>query len=466
VSTESKGKPSYRITEGGLWANAWKMALVIGAVGVVAAGVGYATDAQRFFFSYLFAFLTFLTIGVGALFFVLLLHFTGAGWGVTVRRTGEFFLAGIPVLVIAALPFLLNHNKLYDWADAAGHGEGHHAESLVGASTAHAQDHEGGRGGAHAAQGKGHGGGHGEASGGSHDMYSGLPMASHTKMEKQLHHELLAHKAPYLNVPFWLLRSIVYLIGFLLIARVYFRWSTKQDQTHDPKLTVKMQWWAPLCTVFTGLLLTFAAIDWIMALQAAWYSTIYGVFLFAASAVAIHALVILVALGLRKHGHLGGAVSVEHFHDLGKMLFGFICFWAYTGFSQWMLIWYAGLPEEATYFHWRWAAPGWKTVSMLLMLGHFVAPFFFLISRVPKRRLGMLGFGAAWMLFLHVVDMYWWVMPYAAGGRFAPHWMDLACLLAIGGIFFGVVFYVMRRYPLVPVGDPRLQRSLHFVQTQ
>jgi hypothetical protein len=283
--------------------------------------------------------------------------------------------------------------------------------------------------------------------------------------EEALHHELMEHKAGWLNVPFWAARGIGYIAIWLLIGLAYFRWSTAQDRSKDHALTRKMQWWAPLSTVVLGLTLTFAAFDWVMSLVPVWYSTIYGVYVFAGSAVAIFAAVIVVALSLRQHGHLGNAVHVEHFHDLGKLLFGFTCFWAYAGFSQWMLIWYAAIPEELIYYHSRWDEGGWKTVSMLLILGHFAAPFFFLISRVPKRKLAMLGFGASWMLFIHVVDMYWFVMPHAPG-PFSPHWMDLACLLGVGGAFLAVVFFVMRKFPLIPVGDPRLSRSVHFVQTQ
>ncbi len=218
-------------------------------------------------------------------------------------------------------------------------------------------------------------------------------------------------------------------------------------------------------TILFALTLTFAGFDWIMSLMPGWYSTIFGVYVFAGCAVSAYALITLIALGLHARGHFGDAVNVEHFHDIGKLLFGFICFWAYVGFAQWMLIWYAGIPEEATFFHLRWHSEGWKAVSILLMVGHFALPFFFLISRVPKRRLAMLGFGAAWMLVMHLVDVYWLVLPNADAGVFAPHWMDAACLLAIGGAFFAVVFWQMQRHPLIPVGDPRLLRSVVHVQT-
>jgi hypothetical protein len=199
-----------------------------------------------------------------------------------------------------------------------------------------------------------------------------------------------------------------------------------------------------------------------MGLEPTWYSTIFGVYVFAGCAVAIHALVIVLTLGLRSQGYLGNTVNVEHYHDLGKMMFGFTVFWAYIGFSQFMLIWYASIPEETTFFHLRWQSAGWRGLSMVLLVGHFVAPFLLLLSRNAKRRLPVLGFGAGWLLLMHVLDVYWLVLPYGMGGAFAPHWLDVAALFACVGTFMAVVIFFMNRYSLVAVGDPRIGRAMRF----
>jgi hypothetical protein len=125
-----------------------------------------------------------------------------------------------------------------------------------------------------------------------------------------------------------------------------------------------------------------------------------------------------------------------------------------------MLIWYAGIPEEATYYHLRWNE-GWRTYSIFLFVGHFLIPFFLLISRNVKRRVPLLAFGAGMLLVMHVAEVYWLVMPYASEGRLDVQWMDVAALLAVGGTYAAVVLFWFTQFPLVPVGDPRLQNSLH-----
>ena len=238
------------------------------------------------------------------------------------------------------------------------------------------------------------------------------------------------------------------------------RTSTRQDASRDHKLTLMMQSASPVAMITLALSLSFAAIDRMMSLEPAWYSTIFGVQYFAVSAVSALATLVVLLHGLKSSGHLGEAVHVEHFHDVGKLLFGFLVFWAYISFSQFMLIWYAGIPEEATYYHLRWTE-GWRTYSLFLAVGHFVIPFFLLISRNVKRRVPALAFGAGLLLVMHVAEVYWLVMPYASEGRLDVQWMDVAALLAVVGTYAAVVFFWMTRFPLVPVGDPRLQTGLH-----
>jgi len=465
----------FRIDKGH-WAQAWKVALVLGVVGWIGAGVGAAGDPRRFAFSYLFAFMVFMVFGLGGLFFVIVQHLANANWSASVRRSAEFVTLGLPVLAILWVPIWVTRDHLYEWSAHAneahreagehggehgddhgpGHEEGHgdehgrSGESLLAPSTAQAQDHGGGAAGDH-------GGDH--AAGGEHE---GEGDHAHSGPQHELHGELLAHKAPYLNVPFWTLRAVFYFVVWTLLALAYFRWSTKQDETKDPALTRRMAALAPIAMLLFGLTLTFAAFDWVMSLEPTWYSTIYGVTVFASGAVSIHAFVILVTLGWKRAGLLGNAVNAEHYHDLGKLMFGFIVFWAYVCFSQMMLIWYAGIPEEAAYYHLRWNNGGWATYSLVLLVGHFIFPFLLIISRVMKRRFAVIGFAAAWMLGMTVVNAYWYVLPVYEPGRLVFHVLDVACLLAVGGTFLAVVTWAMQRYPLIPLGDPRLPRALHF----
>ncbi len=448
----------YRVGSDALWSRAWVAPLGLAlAGGVVALLTG---DPDRLGYSYLFGLFTTATFMLGGLFLVLIQFLTAAHWGVSTRRIVEVIMAGAPVVALLALPFIagvyLDKVTIYhQWQDAATHGEhgeGHgdeHGALQLGTSIAQAQDHAEGHdehGGADA---------HDDSAAHGEDH-------AHTPQETTLHHEVIEAKTPYLNPLGWSIRAVVYLAIWCLIAIAYFAWSRRQDVDRDPKHTVRMQSLAaPSLILFAGAL-TFAAFDWVMSLEAAWYSTIFGVIIFAGSAISILAITILIGISLHKRGLVGDAINTEHFHDLGKLLFGFICFWTYVSFSQWMLIWYAGIPEEAIWYHNRWSE-GWPFVAYLLIFGHFVAPFVLLISRVQKRNLRWLQVMCFWAIFMHIVDMYWFVLPQAGG--FQVQLSDVGALLFVGGIFFAYVFWQLTRVPLLPVGDPRLSRSLHHHQT-
>lgn len=479
-------KPTYRITADGPWANAWKIAAVVGLVGAAGCAFGAMNDPHRFAFSWLFAFMTFLAVGLGGLFFVLGQHLTGAGWGVSLRRTSEFLLSGLPVFLILFVPIALNIDQLYPWAQH-GHGEEHGEEHGGEHGEEHGEEHGDGHdhgehgslldlgGTAHAQDGD-----HGAHSVDVREPYDLRPGQyeedahaapegeGHHTPEHALHGRIIEEKLPFLNHGFFLIRAGIYFLCWILLAYLFFTWSTRQDKEKGLELTKKMQKFAPAATFIFGLSLTFAAFDWTMSLEPSWYSTIFGVQYFSVSAVIGHAVIILITMSLRKSGLIGDAINVEHFHDMGKLLFGFVVFWAYISFSQFMLIWYAGIPEEATYFHLRWwGGGGFMQLSILLVLAGFVVPFFVLISRNTKRRLPVLTFGAAWVAVMHVLQEYWIVMPYAEQTGLIEtslrlHWLDFAALFAVGGIYLAVVFWNMTRYPLVPVGDPRLDRALHF----
>jgi len=434
----------YRVGNDGFWSRAWLAPLVLAIAGGLVAV--FTADADRLGYAYLFGLFATATFMLGGLFLVLIEFLTASHWGVSTRRIAEVIMSGAPVVALLALPFIagvaLGKINIYDeWQSVSAHGEhgDEHGGLDLGASVAHAQGHgEPGDEGAHEEE------------------------HAHTSQETALHHEVISKKIGYLNTNGWVARGIGYLVLWSLIALAYFGWSRRQDEDHDPKHTLRMQSLAaPSLILFAGTL-SFAAFDWLMSLEAAWFSTIFGVIIFAGSAVSILALTILIGLSLYKRGLVGEAINPEHFHDLGKLMFGFICFWTYVSFSQWMLIWYAGIPEEATWYHRRWA-DGWQFVAYLLIFGHFVAPFLLLISRVQKRALRWLQVMCFWVILMHIVDIYWFVLPQAGG--FHVQLADVGALLFVGGVFFTYVFWQLGRVPLLPVGDPRLQRSLHHHQT-
>ncbi len=456
---KAKGAFDYRIPAGSPWAGRWKVFAGVGAVGLVLAGVGYATDPQRFAFSYLFAFVCALSLALGSLFFIIVERLTSAHWSVAVRRLAEFFASGFPALAVLFLPVLLCMGTLFPWLHEAGAEKAEQHESSLELSNpligvAHAQGHAPPSPAAQHAEPP-HVLGHGPAD----RAHAGEP--NEAALEKR-EEQTLAKKAGYLNRNFFLVRVALYFASWLFIAFRYFRLSTAQDTTKDPAYTRQAHSFAPISTILFGLSLTFAAFDWMMSLDPGWFSTIYGVTFFAGSVITIFATLTVVAMALRDGGLVKNAITVEHFHDLGKLLFGFLVFWAYVNFSQFMLIWYAALPEETTFFHRRWDVGPWAYVSLLIVIAHFIVPFFLLLSRNVKRRLPALRLGAVWLLGMHVVELYWQVMPNYNHGESTVSWIDLACLVGVVGVYLAVVFRNMTLYPLIPVGDPRLARSLSF----
>jgi hypothetical protein len=379
----------------------WNRIPVIGAgcalLGAVACVILGAANPKQFFFSWLVSFLFFLSLALGALFFELIQYAAQGGWGIVLRRIGETTFATIPVMAALFLPLLLGLHDLYSW-------------SVPGAAE---------------------------------------------------HDALLRWKAPYLNVPFFLIRAALYFGCWSFIALLYYRLSRRQDATGDPAVSARLRRLAGPAIIVLALTQTFASIDWIMSLTPKWYSTIFGVYFFAGSFVGFIALLSIVAVAMRRAGLLDTVITAEHLHDVGKLLFGFTAFWAYIAFSQFFLIWYANLPEETIWYKARMEG-SWMTVSLVLMAGHFGVPFFYLMGRDVKRRGSTLAVGGAWLLAMHFMDLYWQVMPtlHPEGVRLSA--LDAAAFVAIGGCFVAAASWLMRRQALVPLRDPRLAESLAF----
>jgi hypothetical protein len=219
--------------------------------------------------------------------------------------------------------------------------------------------------------------------------------------------------------------------------------------------------------VIFGITLTFAAFDLLMSVDPVWFSTIFGVYFFSGCAVAIFATLILAVFTLQRCGYLPKAVTIEHYHDLGKLLFGFTFFWGYIAFSQYMLLWYANMPETSEWFAKRGATTvardisPWTTVSLLLLFGQLLIPFVGLLSRHVKRAKGLLVFWAVWLLVFHWVDLFWLIMP-ALDGKFHFGLLEPLCLVGMGGIFVAVILWIAQQHSIVAVGDPRLHDAIVF----
>jgi hypothetical protein len=382
---------------GSLLARLPLIGIALAVVGIAASGLGYGADPEQFYHSWLVAFAYFLSIALGGLFFVMAHFVTKAGWGVVVRRTAENMAITVPLLALAFVPVVLGMHDLYHWT---------HADAVE-------------------------------------------------------HDALIAGKAPFLNSGFFIGRAVFYFLCWSLLALWYRNASVRQDSSGDPGITRRLTAFAGPGIIVFALTVTFAAFDWLMSLDPHWYSTIYGVYFFAGCLVGAFAFLILVAVSMNRSGQLRGVVTVEHFHDLGKLLFAFTVFWSYIAFSQFFLIWYGNIPEETAWYLHRMEG-SWRTLTMLLAVGHFFVPFFFLMPRTIKRRTGWLTLGAVWMAAMHLVDVYWLVMPSLHHEGVQPSWMDLTTLLAVGGLFLAGFGWALRAGAVVPLRDPRLIESLSF----
>jgi len=397
---------------------------ILGLGGIAATvGLDGMGGSATFWKSYLLGFMAAVAICLGALFFVMLQHITKAGWSVTVRRPAEAIAGNLQWLWILFLPILVlvwtgKGAVLFEWCDTPYMHADHVLEGKMG----------------------------------------------------------------YLNVTFWSIRAVVYLAVWALLARFYRSQSLAQDQDGDYRRTLRMQWWAPIGIIFYAFTQTFASIDWIMALQPKWFSTMFGVYWFTVSCTGFFASIIILIVLLRALGHGKEAFTREHIHDLGKLLFAFgVVFWAYIGYSQYMLIWYANIPIETEWFVPRQLG-NWTFVSWLLILGHFALPFLLLLSRWPKRWSGMLVLIAIWMLAMFVVDVYWLIMPMVPEAALAtatsweqlqsgvadgtidigwhPSMLNLTAVIGSIGLVVCGTFFALGRASIAPTNDPRLAEAM------
>ncbi|HXW53008.1 MAG TPA: hypothetical protein VEL47_02755, partial [Myxococcota bacterium] len=279
---------------------------------------------------------------------------------------------------------------------------------------------------------------------------------------------VLAKKLGYLNEPFFLWRSFGYLVVWAIMGVVFYRLSLAQDAGGKFRLTKLLQAMSAPCLVVFGLTLTFASLDWLMTLQPHWYSTMFGVYFYAGCVPFSLSFMTLMAITLQKAGLLTTAITGEHYHDLGKLLFGFTIFWAYIAFSQFMLYWYAAVPEEVEFYAHR-LQNGWGIISWALPLINFFVPFFGLMSRTLKRVKLILTINCLWVIAAHLLDLYWLILPTYHDPN-VPHGpppvtlaaVDILATIGIFSIFFGIFLFVLSRHKILAVGDPRLSESLAF----
>lgn len=383
--------------DGGLWTRGRNAMAFIFLISAITCVAGYFTDPARFFQSYLVAFLLCMFIALGGMFFLMVQFLTGSAWSVPMRRINENLVMTIPLGLVLFVPIVLGLHHLYEWS---------HAEVV-------AKD------------------------------------------------AVLRTKAAYLNPQMFTLRGVIFFALWSLWSWRIYRNSTLQDKTGALKHMHSIsRWSAPglFVLVISG---TLASFDWSMSLDPHWYSTIFGLYCFAGGAVAFISVWILICRTLRDKGVLSNTIRVDHYHDLGKWLFAMVVFWTYISFSQYLLIWYANIPEETIWFQHRFQGT-WAWVSFALLFGHFILPFLILLPRAAKRNIKLLTIMSVWLLIAQYVDFYYQVMPTFQHAGVVPHWLDLATLGAVGSSFALVFWSRMKAHALLPVGDPRFEQGLAF----
>lgn len=367
----------------------------VGIAGLIASGIGYFLQHDQFFFTYLVNFAFFSSLALGSLVFILVQHLTRSHWSVVLRRIPESISANFYIWALFLIPILLGMHSLYHWT---------HADAV-------AED------------------------------------------------PVLQGKVPYLNTPFFVVRQFIYFGLWSFLGYRLYKKSVEMDETGDWGLQTLMRRTSGPGLFFFAITLAFASFDWLMSLDPHWYSTIFGVYYFAMSFQGVFAMMILIVMFLWKKGLLTSTIKKGHVYDLGVQLFGFTVFYAYIAFSQFLLIYYANIPEETLWFLERLTG-GYEYLAYFYLFGRFVIPFLVLLPKRPKSNPKIITSMSILILLSHLVELYWIVMPVLDHHGFHFNWMTITSFFGLGGIFFGLFFYRFKQNKMIPVKDPKLQQSL------
>lgn len=372
-------------------------ALLAGAGGAALCVLGVWLNPVQFFRSYLLAYLFWLGIALGCLAIVMLHHLVRGAWGAVIQRLLESGSRTLPLMALLFVPLLFGLHDLYSWARPA----------------AVASD------------------------------------------------ELLRHKSPYLNTPFFVLRLVGYFVAWIAVASFLNRWSLQHDRISDwpsgRPLRRRLQMLSGPGLVLYGLSATFAAIDWIMSLEPHWYSTIFGMTFVVGQVLAALAFIIVALALVLDFEPFASVVSQTHIHDLGNLLLAFVMLWAYIAFSQFLIIWSGNLPEEIPWYLHR-TQGGWQWIGLLVLVFHFALPFLLLLSRRTKRRMRMLSRVAGGLIGMAFLGLYWLVMPAFHPAKLHVHWLDLVAPMAVGGLWLACFLWHLQRREMLPRHAPHLQR--------
>lgn len=372
------------------------LVMAMAVIGTLGTAAMIFVNPERGWAGYLTAFFFFSCLSLGGLFFAVLNHIAKAGWSVTIRRSAEALTAFIPVILLGGLILVAGVKHLYPWSNA--------------------------------------------------EVLAKTPM--------------VAAKTAYLNIPFLIIRLLVFTVGTFLFAKAIVGHSLAQDKDGADVHTEKNLGLSIGFTPFFAIFFSFFSVDLLMSLLPTWYSTIFGIYAFSGLFQSTMAFLILLLIYIKRQGFVKGYINIEHIHDLAKYTKGFTIFWAYIAFSQFMLIWYANIPEETEFYLMR-SSNGWAALSGLLLVGRFVIPFLALLPRAAKRSEGHLVLVMSWILVMQFLDIYWLVYPNFNDNHVAFGLAEILPFMGFAGIFLLLVGRFLASNSLVPLKDPRLKEALN-----
>jgi hypothetical protein len=370
-----------------------RASLACAVLGWLGLMIGLMTQPAQFYRSYLLGFALFLGLALGSLSLVMLHHLTKGGWGFVLKRPLEAAMSNVVLMALLSTFILIGIESIYPWA----------------------------------------------------------------RPDVVAHDEVLQHKAFYLNAGFFRLRIIAYFVIWAGMVTLLRKWSFESDEGKGDatRLSDRMKALSGPGLVVYGLTMTFAAVDLLMSLDPHWFSTIYALLLIVIQALS--ALAFGTAFGALSGGagRLRTSEAQNHFHDLGNLMLAFVMLWAYMMLSQYLIIWSGNLPEEIPWYIAR-TKDSWGTVSVALVVFHFILPFLFLLFRSNKRNLKTIGSLASFLIVMVMLDFFWFITPTFYANGVEIHWLDFASIIGIGGLWLWTFLWQLERRPLVPLHDPDL----------
>jgi hypothetical protein len=369
--------------------------LIVGGLFAVLSLVGAFIQPDRFYSAYLLGFMLWVGLSLGCLALLMLVHMTGGDWGQAVRRILEAGTRTIPMMAVFFIPVIFGLRHLYTWARPEDIARSKHLQEIT---------------------------------------------------------------RTYLNPTWFVIRAVVYFAIWILLSWLLNKWSAEQDNPPARDTGHRFRVLSGPGLVLYAFTLAFASIDWVMSLNPAWISTIYGLLFLAGECLSAVCFVIAVVAILHRHRPLAEFMKPGYIHDYGNLMLTFIMVWAYFSFSQWLIIWAGNLPEEISWYL-RRLHGGWQVIGLLLALFHFAVPFAFLLSRPLKRNVAKLVYLAAFLMIMRYIDMFWYIEP-TFHERFALSWLDVVVPIAIGGFWLALFFRYLKERPLLPLYDLHTTRML------